>query len=98
MTSGIHEPPPKTCGPGGRACPTRCPKRTPAGGLPEKLRRELRQIVAPVSPHMALFRCRERVFDAVFLNGIGQGPRTRQRAVGTAACDVEPLQLFVRGG
>ena len=42
-----------------------------SGVLAEELRRELRQIVAPVAPHVTLFRWREAM-SAIVLDGEGQ--------------------------
>src|SRR5271157_6434624 len=63
---------------------------------PEELRREIRQVIPPIAPHVALLRRREPVLDLMLLKRIVQGLRTRKQAVLLPAGDVEQSQFPVR--
>src|SRR6266545_7213741 len=66
--------------------------------LPEQLRRQLRQVVSPVAPHVAFFRRYERMPNAVLFECLMKLLRAGEQAVRLAASDIQHLQLLVGGG
>src|ERR1035438_6526372 len=65
---------------------------------PEELRREIRQVILPIAPHVALLGRRKFVLDLMFFQRIAERLRPCKQAVRLATSDIEQLQFLVRSG